>query len=130
MHDEHIFKMALFTSIFGIIGMMFFAGEIIPKEIKIKDLNKGMLDEEVTIQGVVEKIDKSPRSKTYFLQVIDETGKTTVVIFENTILEFEKKNLNVQSYIKRRIKVAGKVTEYNGHMELILNDAKSIKMIS
>lgn len=110
--------------------MMFFAGEIMPKEIKIKDLNKGMLDEEVTVEGVVEKIDKSPKSKTYFLQVIDETGKTTLVIFENTVLEFEKKNLNVQSFIKRRIKATGKVTEYNGNMELILKDAKSIKVIA
>lgn len=84
MQDEHIFKIALFTSIIGIIGMMVFAGEITPKEIKIKDMDKGMIDEEVTIQGVVEKIDKSPRSKTYFLEIIDETGKITLVNFSCT----------------------------------------------
>jgi len=129
MNDEQLFKFASITAILGLIGMMFFAGEITPQEIKIKDMDKGLLDQEVSIEGFVEKIDKSPKSNTYFLFLVDETGETTVIIFEGIAGNFENENLSIQSFAKRQVKVIGRITEYKGHMELILKDAKSIKII-
>jgi DNA/RNA endonuclease YhcR with UshA esterase domain len=129
MEDSQIFKVALITTILGLSGMMLLSGEIMPHEIKIKDLNKGMLDEDISIVGVVEKIDKSPRSNTYFLQIIDGTGKTTAVMFDSAVLDLEKNNLTPMSFTNRRVKITGNVAEYNGNMELILNDAKSIKIL-
>jgi len=129
MEDSQIFRVALITAILGLSGMMLLSDKIMPQEIKIKDMNKGMLDEDVSITGVVEKVDKSPRSNTFFLQVIDGTGKTTVVMFDSTILDIEKNNLTPRSFANHRVKITGKAAEYNGNMELVLNDAKSIKIL-
>ncbi len=129
MNDEQLFKFASITAILGIVGMMFFAGKITPQEIKVKDMNKGMLEQEVSIEGFVEKIDKSSKSNTYFLSLVDETGKTKVIIFEGIAENFENENLSIQSFEKRQVKVIGRVSEYKGNMELILKDAKSIKII-
>jgi DNA/RNA endonuclease YhcR with UshA esterase domain len=129
MEDSQIFRIALITAILGLSGMMLLSDKITPHEIKIKDLNKGMLDEDVSLEGVVEKIDKSPRSNTYFLQIIDGTGKTTAVMFDSAVLDLENNNLTPMSFANHRVKITGKVAEYNGNMELILNDAKSIKLL-
>lgn len=129
MEDNQIFRIALITTILGLSGMMLLSDKIMPQEIKIKDLNKGMLDEDVTIEGVVEKIDKSQRSNTYFLQIIDGTGKTTAVMFDSAVLDLEKSNLTPESFANHRVKITGKVAEYNGNIELILNDAKSVKIL-
>ncbi|WP_231624347.1 hypothetical protein [Methanobrevibacter arboriphilus] len=50
--DEKIFKIALITTLIGLIGMIIFAGEISPKEVIIKDIDRGMIDEEVTVTGI------------------------------------------------------------------------------
>ena len=129
MKDSQIFKIALIIAVLGLAGMMLLSDKIMPQEIKIKDLNKGMLDEDVSIVGLVEKIDKSPRSNTYFLQIMDGTGKTTAIIFDNTVLDLEKNNLTPMSFANHRVKITGNVQQYNGNIELILNDKKSIKIL-
>ena len=129
MKDGQIFRIALIIAVLGLSGMMLLSDKIMPHEIKIKDLNKGMLDEDVSIVGLVEKIDKSPRSNTYFLQIMDGTGKTNAVIFDNTILDLEKNNLTPMSFANHRVKITGNVQQYNGNIELILNDEKSIRIL-
>ena len=129
MEDSQIFTVALITAVIGLSGMILLSDKIMPHEIKIKDLNKGMLDSDVSIEGVVEKIDKSPRSNTYFLQIVDGTGKTTAIMFDNAVLDLEKNNLTPNSFADHRVKITGNVAQYNGNMELILNDGKSIKIL-
>lgn len=129
MEDHQIFKIALIIAVLGLSGMMLLSDKVIPQEIKIKDLNKGMLDEDVSIVGLVEKVDKSPRSNTYFLQIMDGTGKTTAVIFDSAVLDLEKNNLTPMSFTNHRVKITGTVQQYNGNIELILNDGKSIKTL-
>ena len=129
MEDSQIFIIALIIAVLGLSGMMVLSDKITPQEIKIKDLNKGMLDEDVTVVGLIEKIDKSPRSNTYFLQVRDGTGKTTVVVFDTAALDIKNDNLTLMSFANHRVKITGKVKQYNGNMELILNDGKSIKVL-
>ena len=129
MEDSQIFRIALIIAVLGLSGMMVLSDKITPQEIKIKDLNKGMLDEDVTVVGLIEKIDKSPRSNTYFLQVRDGTGKTTVVVFDTAALDIKNDNLTLMSFANHRVKITGKVKQYNGNMELILNDGKSIKVL-
>ena len=130
MKDRYMFKIALATAIIGIVGMMIFAGQITPKHPNINEINPGMLDEEITIEGVVDNIKESPKSQTYFLEVTDNTGKINVVIFKRNAKDIENNNLNIFQLNKRRIKLLGTVTEYNGRMELILKDEKSIEIIA
>lgn len=49
MEDEKIFKLALFTTIFGLVGMMFSASYVTPQNVEISDIDRSMLDKEVSI---------------------------------------------------------------------------------
>lgn len=130
MEDNQIFKIALLTSIIGLVGMVAFAGQVLPKEVKIKDINKGMLDEDVSVEAVVQDVGRSQKGDTYFLDIMDDTGKTTLIIFSGTATDLQKENISVQNLDKRRINIVGTVNEYKGSTEIVLKDSKSLKVVS
>lgn len=66
MEDEKIFKLALFTTIFGLVGMMFSASYVTPQNVEISDIDRSMLDKEVSIEGLVTDVSKSQNGETYF----------------------------------------------------------------
>ncbi|MGB8232909.1 MAG: DNA-binding protein, partial [Methanobacterium sp.] len=105
MKDRCIFKIAFIVSIFGIIGMFVFSGQISSNKYQIKEINPGMLDEEVSIEGVVVNIIESPKKRTYFLEIMDNSGKMNVVIFDKVAENIEKSNIKINTLINRRIKV-------------------------
>ncbi len=129
MEDNLIFKIALAMSILGLVGMVFSADLITAREIKINEINRGMLDEDVSLEGVVQNVKKSSRSDTYFLDIMDGTGKITMIVFESNALDLQKANMSVYSLNNRRVKVTGKVSEYQGKIELILKDVASLKIL-
>jgi len=124
--DSKIFKIALFTSLIGIIGLIIFAGDISPKEIAIEDIDRGMVDEKVAIVGFVESVKLSSTGKSYFLTLSDSTGRISIIIFESSIVEFQEAGIDINSFNKQKVKVIGTLTEYNSKMELILDNANSI----
>lgn len=130
MEDHQIFRLALATSIIGLLGMVIFAGQIMPREVKINQIDRGMLDEDVAVEGVVQEVGKSKTSNTYFLKVMDGTGEITLVIFDSSATDIEKGNLTIHGMDKRRINAVGTVSEYRGSMEIILKDAKSLRVVS
>jgi DNA/RNA endonuclease YhcR with UshA esterase domain len=129
MEDSFIFKIALTMSIVGLVGMMFSINLITAREVKINEINRGMLDEDVTLQGLVQDVKKSSRSNTYFLDIMDGTGKITVIVFESSAVDLEKTNQSIYSLNNKRVKVTGKISEYQGKMELILKDAASLEIL-
>ena len=129
MEDSQIFKIALAMSIVGLMGMLFSVNMISPREIKINEINRGMLDEDVSLVGVVQN-EKSSSSNTYFMELMDGTGKITVIVFESSAVDLEKVNMSVNSFKNRRVKVTGKISEYQGMMELILKDASSLDILA
>jgi DNA/RNA endonuclease YhcR with UshA esterase domain len=130
MEDSQIFKLALFTAIFGLVGMMLSANYVNPQKVQIKDLNRGMLDKEVSIEGVVVGISQSQKGGTYFLDLMDGTGKTKVVVFESVASEVQKSNVKISNFTNRRLSIVGRVTEYQGSVELVLKDANSLKLVN
>ncbi|MDR2966913.1 MAG: RNA-binding protein [Methanobacteriaceae archaeon] len=126
--DNKIFKIALFTALIGMMGMIIFAGDIAPKEVAIEDINRGMIDEKVAIVGVIESVKLSASGKSYFLTLVDNNGKISVVIFESSIVEFQEAGIDINSFKNKRVKVTGTLTEYRSNMELILDNANSIKI--
>lgn len=130
MDDEKIFKIALLTSLVGMVGMIFTAGYIAPQKVRIEDLNLGMIDKEVSVEGVVQVVKKSKNGETYFLDLNDGSGRLTIVIFQSTSLDMEKNNINIMGLNQRRVNVVGNVAEYRGALELILKDSKSLKILA
>ena len=57
--DEKLLKIALVTSLIGLIGLIMFTPSIEVKEVKIKDVTRAMIDEEVSINCVVTEIKSS-----------------------------------------------------------------------
>ena len=129
MEDSFIFKIALTMSIVGLVGMMFSINLITVREVKINEINRGMLDEDVTLQGLVQDVKKSSRSNTYFLDIMDGTGKISVIVFESSAIDLEKTNQSIYTLNNKRVKVTGKISEYQGKMELILKDAASLEIL-
>lgn len=130
MEDKKMFKVALITTIFGMLGLIFTANQINPQIICIKDINRGTLDKEVFIEGVVQGVSKSRNTETYFLELMDGTGKIQVVVFQSTALNLQNNNKTIQNFKQRRVRVVGRITEYKGQYELVLKDASSLKLIS
>lgn len=130
MNDDVLYKIALSTSFIGIIGVMIFSAQLGPQECHINTINHGMIDKQISIHGVVEDIKKSKNGETYFLEIADDTGKISVVVFRQNVEDYEKYNQKIIDLIKRRVIIVGTVTEHNGRLELILTNSKSIKLIS
>lgn len=130
MEDHTIFKIALAMSVLGLVGMVFSAEFIMAREIKISEIDRGMLDEDVSVEGVVMEVKKSSRSNTYFLEIMDGTGKISLIIFESSAVDLEKNNMSIENLNNRRVKVIGKVEEYQGKTELILKDAGSLRILA
>ncbi len=125
--DGKILKIALFTSLIGILGMLIFAGDLSPKEVSIKDIDRGMIDEKVSIHGIIESLQKSSSGKSYFLSLNDGTGRINVVIFESTLIEFQEAGIDINRFKNKKIKIIGTITEYKSNMELILDNSNSIQ---
>jgi DNA/RNA endonuclease YhcR with UshA esterase domain len=130
MEDGKIFKLALFTAILGLVGMVFSANYITPQNVQIKDMDRGMLDKEVSVEGMVMEVKQSQKGGTYFLELMDGTGKIKLVIFESAASEIQKTNISIINFNKRRIRAVGRVTEYQGSLEVILKDASSLKILT
>lgn len=130
MEDTKIVKMAVITSIIGLVGMIFLSGEITPEKTTIDKINQETLGQEVTVECYVEGIKKSSNSNTYMLTITDGTAKTTLVIFESTIFELEKIGFPLNGLINRKISVIGTVSQYHGTYEIILKDYNSIKLLN
>ncbi len=130
MEDKCIFKIVFIVSIFGIIGMNVLSSQITPNNYQINEINMGMLDEKISIEGIVVNIKESPDKHTYFLEMMDNNGKISLVIFAKVANDIEKNNINIKNLHNKRIKIIGIVTEYDGSLELILKDSKSLKIIA
>ncbi len=126
--DGKIFKVALITTLIGLVGMIIFAGDIAPKEVAVKDIDRGMIDEEVTITGAIDSVKQSSTGKSYFMTLNDGTGRITIMIFESTIVEFQESGVDLKSFENKKVKVVGTVTEFKSTMELILPNSNSINI--
>ena len=130
LNDRIIFKVALITSLVGIIGMLVFASYIEPKEIQIKDITRNNIGETVAVTGVVESIKESSSGSSCFIELNDGTGKINLIIFESTLVELQDAGNDLESFENQKVKVIGSITEYKSSMELILSNANSIKLVS
>ncbi len=110
--------------------MTFFSGQITPKNCQIREISLGMLDEKISVEGVVDNIKVSKDTHTYFLEIMDNTGKINLVIFGKQADDIEKDDIKINNLLNKRIKILGIVTVYNGNLELILKDSKSLKIIA
>lgn len=126
--DDKLLKIALITSLIGIIGLITFTPSIEVKEIQIKDINRGMIDEEVKIDCVVQDVAQSKSKSSYFLTVNDGTDQMQLIIFESQAAEIQSNNMDIKDFKDKKVEAVGKITEYNSQMEMILSSGDSLKI--
>lgn len=127
--DDKLLKIALITSLIGLIGLIIFTPSIEVKKVEIQDINRGMIDEEVSIDCVVSDVKSSASKSSYFLTINDGTGQMSLIIFESQLAQLEDNGIDVESYKGKKVSVAGTVTEYNSQLELILSSGDAIKIV-
>ncbi len=127
--DDKLLKIALITSLIGLIGLIIFTPSIEVKKVEIQDINRGMIDEEVSIEGVVSDVKSSASKSSYFLTVNDGTGQMSLIIFESQLAQLEDNGIYIESYKGKKVNVVGTVTQYNSQLELILSSGDDIKMV-
>ena len=127
--DDKLLKIALITSLIGLIGLILFTPSIEVKKVEIQDINRVMIDEEVSIEGVVSDVKSSASKSSYFLTVNDGTGQMSLIIFESQLAQLEDNGIDIESYKGKKVNVVGTVTQYNSQLELILSSGDDIKMV-
>ncbi|MGZ7049120.1 MAG: OB-fold nucleic acid binding domain-containing protein [Methanobacterium sp.] len=129
MQDSKIFQIALVTTVFGLAGMILLSGEVVPQEFKIREINKNHVGEDIAIEGLIRGIEVH-KNNIYSLSVIDGSGEIKVIIFGSIVDEFAREGTNIKDYENRHAKIVGNVKEYNGSIELIVENTRSIKIIN
>ena len=128
--DDKLLKIALITSLIGIIGLIAFTPTIEVKEVDIKDINRGMIDEEVRVDGVISDVAQSKSKTSYFLTINDGEAQIQLIIFESQVAEIQSRNIDIEDFRGHKVEVVGTVTQYNSEMELILSSGDSLRMVS
>ncbi|WP_405264892.1 exodeoxyribonuclease VII large subunit [Methanobrevibacter sp.] len=128
--DDKLLKIALITSLVGIIGLIAFTPTIEVKEVDIKDINRGMIDEEVRLDGVISDIAQSKSKTSYFLTINDGEAQIQLIIFESQVAEIQSRNIDIEDFRGHKVEVVGTVTQYNSEMELILSSGDSLRMVN
>ena len=126
--DDKLLKIALVTALIGLIGLILFTPTIEVKEVEIKDINRGMIDEEVSVDGVISDVAKSSSGTSYFLTINDGESQIPLIIFESQVAEIQSKNLDIEDFKNRKVQVVGTITEYNSNLELILSSGDSLRI--
>ena len=127
--DDKLLKIALVTSLIGLIGLIIFTPSIEVKEVKIEDLNRAMIDEEVRINCVVSDVKSSKSGSSYFLTINDGTGQMPLIIFESQIAQMQSNRLEIKDFKDKKVNVVGTVTEYNNELEIVLSSGDGLKII-
>ena len=128
--DEKLLRIALITALIGIIGLILFTPSIEVKKVDIKDITRSMIDEKVSIQGVITDIAQSSSKTNYFLTISDGKAKITLIIFEKQVSEITSRNLDIEDFENNKVEVVGTITEYKNNLELILSSGDSLRIIN
>ena len=127
--DEKLLRIALITALIGIIGLIIFTPSIEVKKVSINDITRSMIDEKVSIQGVLTDIVQSSSKTNYFLTISDGESQITLIVFEKQVAEISSRNLNIEDFKNKKVEVVGTITEYKSDLELILSSGDSLRII-
>ncbi|MDO5832400.1 MAG: exodeoxyribonuclease VII large subunit [Methanobrevibacter sp.] len=128
--DEKLLRIALITSLIGIVGLIIFTPSIEVKKVDISDITRAMIDEKVCIDGVITDIAESSSKTNYFLTLGDGESQIPLIIFEKQVAEIQSRNLDIEDFKGRKVEVTGTVTEYKSDLELILSSGDSLRIMN
>lgn len=120
MNDKKIFKISSITLIVGLLGIILLSGYVNPEKLNIKEIDKSKIDNQIELDATIESITIT-KSNTQIITLKDDSGSINLVIFPST-------NFNTKLRKGSKATIIGRVTQYNGDLELILEEPKNIKL--
>ena len=108
MQEKTLLKIALITSLVGILILLIILDKIDVSSSNINAINKTLNNKQAKIKGEITRITETPG--LYIINVKDNTGNIDVIVFKEEKLELEKGDI---------VQIEGQVTEYQGKMEVI-----------
>ncbi|MFH1972816.1 MAG: OB-fold nucleic acid binding domain-containing protein [archaeon] len=105
MQEKTILRIALISSISGVLLLLLFCNFLKIDLIDISDINEDRIDEKVRIQGEVKSLKEMQKVTMFDLE--DDTGRIKVVVFTE-----EKLHLDDSVIIE------GTVLDYKGELEV------------
>lgn len=127
--DDKLLRIALITSLIGIIGLIIFTPTIEVKKIDIKDITRAMIDEKVRVTGVITDVSQSSSKTSYFLTVNDGEAQIQLIIFEKQVAEMQSNSFEIEDFKNRKVEVTGTITEYKSDLEMILSSGDSMRIV-
>ena len=85
MQEKTLLKIALITSLVGILILLIILDKIDVSSSNINAINKTLIDKQVKIKGEITRITETPG--LYIINVKDNTGNIDVIIFKEEKLE-------------------------------------------
>lgn len=127
--DKEIYKIALITTIIGVIGLIISSSYIETKELTIEEITSNNINEKISVNGTISEIKYSKNSNTCFLTLYDGSGKINIIVFESGLTDFEDHNIDINQFKNKKVKVTGTVTQYNNELELTIDDVNGLEII-
>lgn len=112
MKEKTLLKISIAGSLLGLIILFLLASNITVDDKNIDKITTGEIDQSVKVKGIVTKV--TDREKVMFLE-ISEKAKVNALLFKKGNITIEKGDL---------VELNGKVDEYNGEPQLIINEIK------
>jgi RecJ-like exonuclease len=114
MNEKTLLKISLIFSILGILLILFISENTSIDLSNISEITKENIDEKVRIQGIVTNIVET--ESLTILNVKDNTGKITIIIFE----------IGIGLQKDQRVEIIGSVTDYEDQLEIMADQIKKI----
>ncbi|MDI9617978.1 exodeoxyribonuclease VII large subunit [Methanothermobacter sp.] len=126
LDDRALLLISVLIGIVGFIGMIVSSASLTPPIVRVSDLDRSMMDREITVEGTVEAVHEL-ESGILLLKINDGTGTVTAVAFKSVS---EAMELSPEILGGMRIQVTGRVKEYRGALEIVVEKPAAIRLKS
>ncbi|MGB9838850.1 exodeoxyribonuclease VII large subunit [Methanothermobacter sp.] len=123
LDDRTLLIISSLLGIAGFIGMIVSSASLTPPIVGVSDVDGSMLDREITVEGTVESVHEL-ESGTLLLKINDGTGTLTAVVFKSAS---EGMEMSPEILRGMRIQVTGRVKEYHGALEIVVEKPSAIR---
>jgi len=127
LDDRQLLILSTMLGLAGFTGMIISSATLTPELIKISQIDRGMIDRKVTVEGTVSDIHESERSGIIFLRINDGTGTITAVVFESAADKIKRNGPDPCLLQGMRVKVTGRVKEYRGLLEVSVEEPSGLR---
>lgn len=101
------------TSIIGVILLFAFAQTLETEKIDIGDIDKSLIGNNIEVFANISSFSESKGN--YFFKIDDKTGYINAVLFKNNANDIDISRIRKGT----QIIITGKISEYNGNLEII-----------